>query len=32
MADTSQFPDDKRLFMLLQDVGLDAEQAYTFVQ
>ena len=32
MADTSQAPDDKRLFILLQDVGLNAEQAYTFVQ
>ena len=32
MADTSQPPDDKRLFILLQDVGLDAKQAYTFVQ
>ena len=32
MGDSSQPPDDKRLFMLLQDAGLSAEQAYTFVQ
>ena len=32
MADSSQPPDDKRLFTLLQAMGLDAEQAYTFVQ
>ena len=25
-------PDDKRLFLLLRQLGLDDEQAYTFVQ
>ena len=32
MGGPSQPPDDKRLFMLLRDAGLNAEQAYTFVQ
>ena len=31
MADPSQPADDKRLFMLLQEAGLKAEQAYTVV-
>ncbi len=32
VSDSSPAPDDKRLFLLLQKVGLDAEQANTFVQ
>ena len=32
MADSLQPPDDKRLFLLLQDTGLDSGKAYTFVQ
>ena len=32
MGSSLQPPDDKRLFMLLRVMGLNAEQAYTFVQ